>query len=45
MGEYHYNQLNEYAYTIQDNTGRTGLVNEPQLELTAILRVRIECHR
>ena len=23
----------------------TGLVSEPQLELTAILRIRIECHR
>ena len=31
--------------TIQDNTGTTGLVSEPQLELMAILRVRIECHR
>ena len=27
------------------NTGATGLVNEPQLELTAILRVKIDCHR
>ena len=43
--EYHFNQLNERASTIQDNTGATGLVSEPQLELTAILRVRIECHR
>ena len=43
--EYHFNQLNECAFTIQDNTGATGLVSEPQLELTAIQRVRIECHR
>ena len=28
--EYHFNKLNEYAYTIQDNTGATGLVSEPQ---------------
>ena len=41
MDEY---QLNERASTIQDNTGTTGLVSEPQLELTADLRVRIECH-
>ena len=45
MDEYHFNQLNERASTIQDNTGATGLVSEPQLELTAILRVRIECRR
>ena len=45
MDEYRFNQLNERASTIQDNTGATGLVSEPQLELTAILRVRIECHR
>ena len=31
--------VNESASTIQDNTGTTGLVSEPQLELTAILRV------
>ena len=37
--------LNERGFTIQDNTGATGLVNELQLELTAILRVRMECHR
>ena len=35
----------ECASTILDNSGTTGLVSEPQLELTAILRVRIECHR
>ena len=40
MGEYHFNQLNEHASTIQDNTDATGLVSEPQLELTGILRVR-----
>ena len=45
MDEYYFNQLNDCATTIQDNTGATGLVSEPQLELTAILRVRIECHR
>ena len=45
MDEYHFNQLNERASTILDNTGTTGLVSEPQLELMAILRVRIECHR
>ena len=38
-------QLNECASTIQGNTGVTGLVGEPQLELMAIVRVRIECHR
>ena len=32
-------------YTIQDNTGATRLISEPQLEFTAILRVKIECHR
>ena len=45
MDEYRFNQLNERATTIQDSTGATGLVHEPQLELTAILMVRIECHR
>ena len=45
MDEYHFNQLNECATTILDNIGTTGLVSEPQLELTAILRVRIDCHR
>ena len=45
MDEYRFNQLNEHASTIQDNTGAIGLVSEPQLELTAILRVKIECHR
>ena len=35
----------ECATTIQDDTGTTGLISEPQLEPTAILRVRIECHR
>ena len=45
MDEYHFNQLNEHATTIQNGTGATELVSEPQLELTAILRVRIECHR
>ena len=45
MDEYRFNQLNEHATTMQGNTGATGLVSEPQLELTAILRVRIECHR
>ena len=43
--KYRFNQLNERVTTIQDNTGATGLVSEPQLELTEILRVRIECHR
>ena len=38
MNEYRFNQLNERASTIQDNTGATGLVSEPQLELMAILR-------
>ena len=42
MDEY---QLNECASTIQGNTGATGLVGEPQLELMAILRLKIECHR
>ena len=37
--------LNECSSTIQDNTGATGLISELQLELTAILRVRIKCHR
>ena len=37
--------LNECTSTIQDNTDATGLVSELQLELTAILRVRIKCHR
>ena len=45
MDEYCLNQLNECASTIQDNTGATGLISEPQLELMAILRVRIESHR
>ena len=50
MDEYRFNQLNECAFTILENTGTTGLVSEPQLELThtAILSVRnlrIECHR
>ena len=45
MAKYCFNQLNEHAFTIQDNTGTTGLVSEPQLELTVILKVRIECHR
>ena len=45
MDEYRFNQLNERASTIQDNTGTTGLVSEPQLERMVILRVRIECHR
>ena len=45
MDEYHFNQINEHASTIQDDTGATGLVSEPQLELSVILRVRIECHR
>ena len=44
MDEYHFNQLNEHASIILDNTGITGLVSEPQLELMAIERVRIECH-
>ena len=39
--EYCFPQFNERASTIQDNTGATGLVNEPQLELMTILRVRI----
>ena len=30
MDEYRFNQLNEHASTIQDNTGATGLVSEPQ---------------
>ena len=41
MDEYRVPQFNERASTILDNTGATGLVIEPQLELT----VRIECHR
>ena len=45
MDEYRFNELNECASTIQDNIGATGLVSEPQLNLTAILRVRIEYHR
>ena len=44
MDKYCLDQLNERASTIQDNTGATGLVSQAQLELTAILRVRIECH-
>ena len=44
LSEYRFNQLNEHTSTIQDNTGTTGLVSEPQLELMAILRVSIECH-
>ena len=44
MDEYHVSPFNERASTILDNTGATGLVREPQLELTSILRVRIECH-
>ena len=42
---YHFILLDECASTIMNNFGTTGLVSEPQLELTAILRVRIECHR
>ena len=38
-------QLNECVCTVQDNTGATALLSEPQLELRAIVRVRIECHR
>ena len=45
MDEYRFNQLNECASATLDNTGTTGLVSEPQLELMAILRVRIECHK
>ena len=45
MDEYCVSPFNERVSTILDNTGATGLVREPQLELTAILRVRIECHR
>ena len=45
MDEYCFNQLNECASTIEDNIGATGLVSEPHLELQAIVRVRIECHR
>ena len=45
MDEYRFNQLNKRASNIQDNTGATGLVSEPQFELKAILRVRIEYHR
>ena len=45
MDEYRFDQLNERASTILDNTDATRLVSEPQLELTAILIVRIECHR
>ena len=43
--EYRFDQINECASTIQDSTGATRLVSEPQFELTAILRIRIECHR
>ena len=35
MDEYHFNQINEHASTILENTGATGLVSEPQLKLTA----------
>ena len=45
MDEYHFDQLNEHASTMQYNIGTTGLVSEPQLQLMAILSVRIECHR
>ena len=45
MDEYRFNQPNERASTIQDNTGTVGLVSEPQLELMVILRVRTWCHR
>ena len=45
MDEYHFNQINERASVTLDNTGTTGLVSEPQLELMAIVRVRIECRR
>ena len=38
-------QLNEHATTTQDDTGTTELIGMPQLELLAILRVRIECHK
>ena len=41
---YQLRTVNECATTIQDNTGATGLVSMPQLELVAILRVRIEYH-
>ena len=44
MDEYHFNQLYEHASTILENTGATGLVSEAHLELTAIVKVRIECH-
>ena len=43
--EYCFDQIIEYATTIQDNTGAIGLVSVPQLELMVMLRVRIECHR
>ena len=44
---YHFHQLNECATTttIYNNTCAIGLVSEPQLELMAILWVRIENHR
>ena len=45
MNEYCFNQLNELAFTTQVNTDTTGLVSETQLELMAILNIRIECHR
>ena len=45
MDEYHFNQVNEHVSTNEDNTGTTGLVSEPKLELTEILRIRIERHR
>ena len=39
------NIVSGISSTMWDNTGATGMVSEPQLELTAILRVRIGCHR
>ena len=45
MDGYHFNELNECVCTVQDNTGATALVSEPQLELRAIVRVMIQCHR
>ena len=44
MDKYQFYQLSKGATTIQDDTGTTGLIKMPQLDLTTILRVRRECH-
>ena len=45
MDEYQFYQLNEHVTIIQENEETTVSISEPQLELMAILRVRIECYR